>query len=190
MERRGDIVVPRWSTYKGETVQHPVNDLLAQSNIAWVNWDSPELQPKDAGGYSVIYSVVPGLIAKVGLIERDEVEAQRFLASMGLALPVLDFAETHETSEAVRRAVCSAHGVRPVVANRCTCHEPVAVLCMPEAHGIETFRETEIERFMVTVAAICQTQLARVWDMRVHNVASYRGRLVALDFGDPEREDW
>jgi hypothetical protein len=189
MERPGGIAVPRWSTHEVQFVHNPVNDLLAQVKISWVNWESAGLRPIDVGGYGVIYSVAPGLIAKVGLIEQDEVEAQRFLASMGLALPVLDFAGAHDTSEAVRKTVCSVHGARPVVKDTCTCHEPVAVLFMPEAHGIEAFSEREIERFMVTIAAICQTQLGRLWDMRVHNVASYRGLLVALDFGDPERDN-
>jgi hypothetical protein len=190
MEKRGGIAVPRWSTQRGEIVQNPVNDLLAQAKITWVNWESSELRPIDIGGYSVIYSVVPGLIAKVGLIEHGEVEAQRMLSSMGLALPVLDFAAVHETSAAVRRAVCSVHGIRPVVENTCTCHEPLGVLFMPEAQGIEGFGKKEIERFMVKVAAICYTQLGRLWDMKVQNLASYHGHLVALDFGDPEREDW
>src|SRR5437667_6240651 len=98
MEKQGGIVVPHWSTHREERAGSPVNDLLSQTKIAWVNWDSPELRPIDAGGYSVIYSVVPGLIAKVGLIEQGEVEAQRLLSSMGLALPVLDFVAAHETS--------------------------------------------------------------------------------------------
>jgi len=190
MEKRGGFAVPRWSTQRGETLKSPVNDLIAQARIAWVNWESPELKPVDAGGYSVIYSVVPGLIAKVGLIEHSEVEAQRMLASRGLALPVLDFADEHETSSIVRKAVCSVHGMRPVVENVCTCHAPVAVLFMPEAQGIEGFGRKETERFMVKVAAICHTQLDRLWDMKLQNLASYSGHLVALDFGDPEREDW
>ena len=190
MEKRGGITVPRWSTHREEQAQSPVNDLLSQAKIAWVNWESPELQPVAAGGYSVIYSVVPGLIAKVGLIEPGEVEAQRVLAQRGLALPVLDFIATHETSAAVRKDVCSVHGMRPVVENTCTCYQPVGVLFMPEAYGIEGFDKKEIEQFMVKVAALCYSQFDRLWDMKEQNLASYNGHLVALDFGDPEREDW
>ncbi len=77
MERRGGIAVPRWSTHEVQYVQHPFNDLLAQAKIAWVNWESPELRPRDAGGYGVIYSVAPGLVAKIGLIEVGLGSAQK-----------------------------------------------------------------------------------------------------------------
>ncbi len=110
-----------------------LSDLLIQARIAWVNWESAGLAPYDVGGYSVIYELAPGLVMKAGLVEPEEVAIQQQLAQRGLALPVLDYEERVVASESVRRAVCSQHGIRPVIANTCTCNETVGVLLMPQA---------------------------------------------------------
>ena len=171
-----------------------LSNLLVQARIRWVNWESADLAPYDVGGYSVIYQLVPGLVMKAGLIEPEEVAIQQQLAQRGLALPVLDYDEQVVASERVRRAVCSEHGIRPVVANRCTCHETVGVLMMPQASPLpermSAVASQEIDRFMERVSEICVTELGVAWDAVRKNVARFGSRLVALDFGDPDREDW
>lgn len=168
----------------------PIDEMLQSVKISWINWESPDLELYEPGGYSIIYRVVPGLIAKVGLIEDREVQTQQYFANRGKALPVLDFKEEEETSETVRKAVCSIHGERLVVANTCTCHSPVSVLLMPQAYKPLGFSKKTIEGFMDEIADMCEKELVLTWDYKEQNVAQYQGHLVALDFGDPNRADW
>ncbi len=131
---------------------------------------------------------------KAGLVEPEEVAIQQQLAQRGLALPVLDYEERVVASESVRRAVCSQHGIRPVIANTCTCNETVGVLLMPQASPLpermSAAYSQRIDLFMERVSEVCVTELGVAWDAVRKNVARFGSRLVALDFGDPDREDW
>jgi hypothetical protein len=124
----------------------PINEMLSQVKISWINWESPDLKPLNVGGYSVIYQVVPGLIAKAGLIEPEVVSAQHALAQRGLALPILDYEAVVATSQQVQQAVCSEHGIRLVVPNGCRCDSPLSVLLMPEAEKTHHKTNTQPKR--------------------------------------------
>jgi hypothetical protein len=92
------------------------SDIPTQSTIATINWQAP-LQRVNIGGFSVIYRLAPSLIAKVGLVEQEEVQAQKYMAKLGVALPVLDYNPIVKVSADISRDRCSEHGVRPVEAN-------------------------------------------------------------------------
>jgi len=135
------------------------------------------------GGYAVVYDW-QGQALKVGGIEPDEVEAQRHFAGQGLALPVLGYWPEIDLPESISREVCPVHGVRreilPAEHQSCSSGEPQAALLMPVADGGEA---DELRAFIAGFAQDCEQQLGRFWDTRPGNVARYRGRLVALDFG-------
>jgi hypothetical protein len=163
-----------------------VNDIR---DIATVEW--AECEWIGLGGYAVVYRVAPGVAAKVGRIEPEEVEAQRHFARQGLALPVWDYRASWQVPERIDREVCPVHGLRreilpPAAGNFCTCGSlEHAVLLMPEADDdpIDT-RSTVYRAFLLGFLRDCELQLGRIWDARPANVARYRGRLVALDFGE------
>ena len=50
--------------------------------------------------------------------------------------------------------------------------------------------DKDVQAFMELVVEVCERELDFTWDAVTRNVAVYGDRLVALDFGDPEREDW
>lgn len=167
-----------------------IPDYLQRFRVASINWQGPDLAKFSVSGKSVLYKPGAGLIAKVGLlIEPDEMEAQRRMAALGLALPVIDYAFQANVGMRVSRDVCSAHGIRPVTREECTCGVAHSVLLMPEAAPIRGYQRPEIERFIHRVQAVSQRVLQRDWDGREPNVALYQGHLVALDFGTPEGED-
>ena len=83
--------------------------------------------------------------------------------------------------------------MRLVVANTCTCDLPVDVLLMHEAVpvvAVKGLTDKDVQAFMELVVEVCERELDFTWDAVTRNVAVYGDRLVALDFGDPEREDW
>jgi hypothetical protein len=146
------------------------------------------------GGYAVVYRVKPGLAAKVGCIELAEVAAQRHFAGQGLALPVLDYRAEWPVPDQIGREVCPVHGLRreilpPAAGYSCTCGFDPAILLMPEADGIPVDpTSTEYRAFVMGFSRDCEQQLGLYWDARPANVARYRGRLVALDFGEDRGE--
>ena len=164
--------------------------MLQNIHLGMVNWHSPDIEQVNVGSYSVLYKLAPGLVAKVGLIEPEEAKAQEYFATLGLALPVIDYGFQVGVGEKVSRDVCSVHGIRPVVENYCSCGHSQAVLLMPEAHPPRGYTEPEIITFMDHVSDIYARLFEQTWDYTMRNVAMYQGHLVALDFGDPEREDW
>ena len=98
-----------------------IPEMLQTIHLAMVNWQSPDVEQINIGGYSVLYRLAPGLVAKVGLIEPEEAKAQSYLAGLGLALPVIDYGFQVGVGEKVSKDVCSVHGIRPVVENYCSC---------------------------------------------------------------------
>ncbi len=154
-----------------------------------INWFSSEISLIEPSGYGVVYSVFRGFVAKAGLIEPEEAAAQREMANLGYALPVLDFAEDQELSSKIRREICSVHGVRRVVPNVCQCNWLHSVILMPHAQNVKGFTLEQIDSFIETVADEAWKR-GILWEGDYRNVASFQGKLVALDFGDPEREDW
>jgi hypothetical protein len=157
--------------------------------IADIDWS--ECVPAGMGGYAVVYRVAPGVVAKVGRIEPEEVAAQRHFARQGLALPVFDYRAGWPVPERIDREVCPLHGLRqellpPAAGYACTCGWLVHdMLLMPEADAAP-LDPTSIEyrAFVLGFSRDCEGQLGRLWDARPANVARYRGRLVALDFGE------
>src|SRR5436190_17889364 len=142
----------------------------------------------DLGGYAVVYRVGSDRIAKVGQIEPEEVEAQRYLARLNQALPVIDYAETVELPSRLHHETCPVHGLRKAFLGDgyyCTCDLSVDVLLMPLADtDLSRVSAAEIQAFRMAIAEICERDLHRCWDDRPANVARYQGHLVALDFGE------
>ena len=167
-----------------------IPEMLQTIRLAMVNWHSPDLEQVNVGGYSVLYKLAPGLVAKVGLIEPEEAKAQEYFSTLGLALPVIDYGSQVGVGEKVSHDVCSVHGIRPVVENYCSCGHSQAVLLMPEAHPPIGYKEAEILTFMDHVSDLYARLFDATWDYQKRNVAVFQGHLVALDFGNPEREDW
>src|SRR5947207_14635106 len=91
-------------TPPGEQSGNAIDAIRTAIRIDMINWQSPDLELYDFGGYSVVYRIAPGLIAKVGLIEEDEVIAQNYFARLHKAVPVIDYQSEVETSAEVRTA--------------------------------------------------------------------------------------
>jgi hypothetical protein len=112
-----------------------MNDTNTQCDIASIEWTDCEWI--GLGGYAVVYRVAPGVAAKVGRIEPEEVEAQRHFARQGLALPVWDYRSSWPVPKRIDREVCPVHGLRREIlpaGYTCTCgSQEHAVLLMPEA---------------------------------------------------------
>lgn len=141
------------------------------------------------GGYGVVYEIAVGLCVKVGLITEDEAEAQRHLARLGLAVPVLDYASDMELAAIIHRECCERHGIRRDLfskdSSQCTCREELDALLMPIADvDISAWSEEVLHVFRLQIDHICEGELGRIWDYRPANLACYRGHLVALDFGE------
>jgi hypothetical protein len=144
--------------------------------------------PIGMGGYAMVYHVAPGLVAKVGRIDLEEVEVQRDFATCGHALPVYDYRAQVDLPQIVTREVCPRHGPRRDIlpdGQDCLCGEWLDVLLMPEADVTEIDSTNPvIKAFMDAITAECLTRHERAWDARPSNVAWYHDRLVALDFGE------
>ena len=153
-----------------------------------IDWD--ERQALDGGGFTVVYQVAPGIVAKVGDVRPEEVNAQRHFAAKCKALPVLDYQEIIWLPDDVCEEVCPVHGLRSnIVADGldCTCSEPQAVLLMPLAEPAwEDAKTPEGQAFMAEIAGECWEELGLLWDERPGNLAHYQGHLVALDFGEED----
>jgi len=160
--------------------------------IANIDWS--KCIPIGMGGLAVVYRVSPGLAAKVGRIEPAEAAAQRHFARQGLALPVLDYVAEWPVPGHIGREVCPRHGLRreilpPAAGYPCACGSDQAVLLMPEADDAPLDPDsTEYRAFTLGFLRDCAAQLGLYWDARPANVARYRGRLVALDFGEENGE--
>ncbi len=155
-----------------------------------IRWSDREAL--DCGGFAVIYRVASGVVAKVGPeLDRGEAERQRYFAGRGQALPVYDFQEGVAVPPEVSRECCPCHGYRrdvlfePEEQWGCTCNEPVSVLLMPEAGPAgEEYDSEEGRALFEAVAGIMLARFGRVYDDRPSNLGRWKGRLVALDFGE------
>ncbi|MCQ3972396.1 MAG: hypothetical protein DPW09_02995 [Anaerolineae bacterium] len=155
--------------------------------IADIDWS--KRTPVGMGGYAVVYRVAPGVVAKVGHIEPEEVAAQRHFAGQALALPVLDYREAWPVPDAIDREACPVHGLRRQIlpeGHSCTCGSDHGVLLMPEADLSVDTTSAEYTAFVLGFLRDCLQQLGHCWDARPANVARYGGNLVALDFGEEE----
>ena len=163
-------------------------DRPSRPSVGSIDWD--ERQVLDGGGFALVYQVAPGIVAKVGDVRPEEVNAQRHFAAKCKALPVLDYQEDIWLPDEVCEEVCPVHGLRSdIVADGldCTCNEPRAVLLMPLAEPAwEDAKTPEGQAFMAEIAGECWEELGLLWDERPGNLAHYQGHLVALDFGEEE----
>jgi hypothetical protein len=154
-----------------------------------IDWTQALLR-SSIGAYGLVYEVAPGVMAKVGFILPEEAERQGRLAERGWALPVLGYAQDLDLPRFISKAVCAEHGLRELDEDMvaCCCDAPLSVLLMPEADPAiwEHFDEAAVAAFIAQVDAYCSAELGADWDAEDRNVAVYQGRLVALDFGDPE----
>jgi len=168
---------------------HPSKrDTLTRPTIATINWQHP-FERINLGGYSVIYRPAPGIVAKIGLVEPDEVVAQQHMAQLEKALPVLDYHPLVKVAAQISRDMCSEHGVRPVIRGACGCGFAQSVLLMPEAARPIGVDEQVLETFMQEMRRVCERELGLDWTITPRNVGVYKRRLVGLDFGTPEPED-
>jgi hypothetical protein len=139
------------------------------------------------GGYAVVFRL-HGLAVKVGRVAPQEADYQRLFAARGLALPVLAcYPALDGLPEPVRREVCPLHGVRREIMPApapCRCNEPPAALLMPLTDANATIEADDLRAFIMGFSREAE-QAGLFWDARPSNVARYRGRLVALDFGEP-----
>jgi hypothetical protein len=144
-----------------------------------------------AGAYGLVYRIAEGLVAKVGLIEPQEVKLQQRLADLGKALPVLAYAECVSLPFKISEAFCARHGLRVLAEDMviCCCDMPLAVLVMPEADTAiwdNEYDSLEIAEFIEEIDTFCLEELGHNWDAEERNLAIYQRHLVALDFGDPD----
>ena len=65
-----------------------------------------------------------------------------------------------------------------------------SVLLMPEATRPIGVDEQVLETFMQEMRIVCKRELGLDWATTPRNVGVYKRRLVALDFGTPEPEEW
>lgn len=141
-----------------------------------------------SGCSGVVYEIAPGIVAKVALrIKPREAHLQSLLAREDLALPMLGYAQGVRLPQAIRRAVCSPHGVRQWSHGPCTCDRPVDVLLMPRAERIGTDDELDHAEVVILrerVQRLCWSIAQGTWDCHAGNLAIYQGHYVALDFGD------
>ncbi|MHB8598386.1 MAG: hypothetical protein ACYDER_16405 [Ktedonobacteraceae bacterium] len=167
---------------------HPfTHDTRTRPTIATINWQHP-LERINLGGHSVIYRPAPGIVAKIGLVEPEEAEAQQHMAQLGKALPVLDYHPLVRVAGQISRDMCSEHGVRPVMPDTCSCGYAQSVLLMPEAARPIGVDERVLETFMQEMRRVCKRELGLDWTITPRNVGVYKRRLVGLDFGIPEPE--
>ena len=153
--------------------------------ISQIKWRKRQIV--GMGGYSVVFRVGGGVIAKVGRIDGDENEIQRLAAERELSVPVHDYQQDVDLPQAVTRDFYACHGPRKDIAapddTACSCGESLDVLLMAEATiGEDLPPDAEIVR--ARVEALCE-EFDRAWDNRPANFATYDGHTVALDFGDP-----
>jgi hypothetical protein len=169
---------------------HPGATAIAPETI---DWERARLLSA-AGAYGLIYRITDGLVAKVGFVEPEEAHLQQRLAVRGHALPVLGYAEDIDLPLTISRTFCARHGRRSLPKDMiiCCCGARLGVLLMPEADTAiwDHFDSLSIAEFLEEVSAYCFEELERNWDASERNLAIYQGRLVALDFGDPEANCW
>lgn len=156
------------------------------------------------GGAALVYHIVltptRTCALKVGRIASREAEVQQAMAERGLALPVYAYATQIHLPEDVAREVCGRHGWRAqdwgrgaiVRGAHCTCQHAQDVLAMPvvqpvshDGYPARAFRnqQVELQAFMDQVVHVCAESFDLSWDRDLRNVARYRQRWVALDFG-------
>lgn len=158
-----------------------------------IDWGRAHLR-STIGSYALIYVVDPGIVAKVGFIEPEEVQVQRHLAECGWALPVLGYVQSLQLPQDVSHAFCAQHGLRELPQDMlcCCCGWLLSVLLMPEADPAiwSHFTAKEVYAFMEQVSDYCLRELDVIWDAEDRHVAVYQGSLVALDLGNPEADCW
>jgi PRTRC genetic system protein C len=139
------------------------------------------------GGYAVVYGFNDAAL-KVGRIAPQEADYQRHFAAQGLALPVLAYTPDLDLPAAISREICPVHGVRqeilPPNHAPCSCDTPQAALLMPVTDADARIEPDDLRAFMMGFSRDAE-QAGLFWDVRPANVARYRGRLVAIDFGEP-----
>ena len=166
-----------------------VKDQKPPVSIKSISWDGAQLFSA-MGSYALIYRVAPGVVAKVGLVERQEVELQQRVAETGRALPVWDYEERIAVPSSISETFCSEHGNRSLPDDMvsCSCGEPLSILLMPEANLAiwKHFDALSIAEFMEEVSTYCLEEFDFSWDCAERNLAIHQGHLVALDFGDAE----
>jgi hypothetical protein len=158
-----------------------------------IDWERALLRSA-SGGYALIYEVIPGVVAKVGFVEPEEASLQGKLAQRGWPLPVIGYAQATDLPPAITQAVCSEHGLRELPQDMiaCSCGRPLSVLLMPEADPDvwAHFDAPTVARFIEQVSSYCFEEPGERRNAEERNVAVYRGRLVALDCGDPDAPCW
>ena len=141
----------------------------------------------NGGGSANIYRVAPEIVAKVGLVERQEADDQRKASANKLAVPVLDYSTEIDLPRCVRLEVCPLHGLRKHIVCEgveCLCNEDLAVLIMPEG-GLPARNPLLDDRIIDLWDKL--NAVGVFWgDPRPSNTLLYEGRLVAADFGLPE----
>lgn len=162
-------------------------EFIGFPTIAAIDWDQADRI--GMGGYAVVYRVGPGVVVKVGRVKPEEVEAQRYWARRLLALPVWDYRPKGPVPARIAQELCPVHGIRREILPEgapCSCDvEHHDLLLMPEADNAPVDTKSQAYRaFVMFFSRDCEQQLGHYWDARPSNVASYQGRLVALDFGE------
>jgi len=140
-----------------------------------------------AGGYGVVYEVMPGLVVKVGLIADEEVEAQQRMAGVGKSVPVHAFAHGIYLPENICRNLCGVHGFR-TVSGGCSCHERRHdVLMMPKAEPAFSagYTPAQVKAFLDEILLLSSQILGRSWALDEEAVMDFEGHLIVVDFGIP-----
>jgi len=165
---------------------------MATVSINDIDWEQAKLLSA-IGAYGLIYRVAPGLVVKVGFIEPEEAELQQRLAGLGKTLPVLAYVEACDVPQIISQTFCAQHGRRSLPKDMiiCCCGSPLDVLLMPEADTAiwDHYDDLTIAEFLEEIDTFCFEQ-GVVWDVSERNLAMYSGRLVALDWGNPEAPCW
>jgi hypothetical protein len=128
------------------------NRNAAKFRVGKIDWRQRKVI--GGGGLAVVYEVAPGVVAKVGDVQPEEAQAQRYFARQGQALPVWDYAEEVALPDEVSREVCAIHGERRSFlpdGYGCTCGSAQAVLLMPKA-DVAGVKAEEAQAFMVGFA--------------------------------------
>lgn len=152
------------------------------------------------GSYSVVFATGKHTRTAVKVapkIEDDEIRRQNYFAEREMAVPVFHVEELTAPPQ-ITRLCCYKHGLPHLPRSWCTCHNPLTMALMPRVEPLipdwddpaiwaeEYVIDPEVLAFMRKVDQECQNMFHKPWDMAERNVGRFQGKLVALDFGQPD----
>lgn len=138
---------------------------------------------------------------KIGHIRPEEAEGQKIThAETGLALPVIAYKQNIRFPRALTKTICPVHGEdRDEEFANCHCGDLLSALIMPAANKLDPDDQKDMDLFSAAAEAFDlfvndlissgENHILPYWEVKPDNAGFYDGKLVLLDFGNPDLEN-